>query len=162
LRPATDGAAALVLTNETFAKHYGSPAVHCCLGAINGPRASPTTMKSPPRRHTARKRHRHEIAGVGPEDTDVAELHDCFPRGIVDSEDLSFFASEGGPAVAGAPSALTAKFDQSQWRCRPRDTTEAPAAVGRFHIVVMQLRGRHPNQCEPAVHPTMAAVQLRL
>ena len=38
----------------------------------------------------------------GPEDMDVAELHDCFSIAeIVDSEDLGFFnKGEGGPNVA--------------------------------------------------------------
>ena len=37
-------------------------------------------------------RQAYEGAGVGPQDIDVAELHDCFSIAeIVDSEDLGFF-----------------------------------------------------------------------
>ena len=47
----------------------------------------------------------YDMAGVGPDDIDLAELHDCFSIAeIVDSEDLGFFAKgEGGPAVVRSP-----------------------------------------------------------
>jgi acetyl-CoA C-acetyltransferase len=91
----------------------------------------------------------YEIAGVGPEDVDVAELHDCFSVAeIVDSEDLGFFAKgEGGPAVAGAPSARKSKvvINPSGGLLSKGHPTGA-TGCGQIYEVVMQLRGRHPNQ----------------
>jgi acetyl-CoA C-acetyltransferase len=149
--PATDGAAALVLTNETLAKHYGSPAVRIAASVlINGPARITAYDEITTHDGTVRAANRaYEIAGVGPEDIDVAELHDCFSIAeIVDSEDLGFFAKgEGGPAVAGAPSARNSKvvINPSGGLLSKGHPTGA-TGCGQIYEVVMQLRGRHPNQ----------------
>jgi acetyl-CoA C-acetyltransferase len=149
--PATDGAAALVLTNETLAKHYGSPAVRIAASVlINGPARITDYDEITTHDGTVRAANRaYEIAGVGPEDIDVAELHDCFSIAeIVDSEDLSFFAKgEGGPAVAGGPSACNRKvvINPSGGLLSKGHPTGA-TGCGQIYEVVMQLRGRHPNQ----------------
>jgi acetyl-CoA C-acetyltransferase len=149
--PATDGAAALVLTNETLAKHYGSPAVRIAASVlINGPARITDYDEITTHDGTVRAANRaYEIAGVGPENIDVAELHDCFSIAeIVDSEDLSFFAKgEGGPAVAGAPSACKSKvvINPSGGLLSKGHPTGA-TGCGQIYEVVMQLRGRHPNQ----------------
>ena len=149
--PATDGAAALVLTNETLAKHYGSPAVRIAASVlINGPARITDYDEITTHDGTVRAANRaYEIAGVGPENIDVAELHDCFSIAeIVDSEDLSFFAKgEGGPAVAGAPSACNSKvvINPSGGLLSKGHPTGA-TGCGQIYEVVMQLRGRHPNQ----------------
>jgi acetyl-CoA C-acetyltransferase len=149
--PATDGAAALVLTNETLAKHYGSPSVRIAASVlINGPARITDYDEITTHDGTVRAANRaYEIAGVGPEDVDVAELHDCFSVAeIVDSEDLGFFAKgEGGPAVAGAPSACKSKvvINPSGGLLSKGHPTGA-TGCGQIYEVVMQLRGRHPNQ----------------
>ena len=102
-----------MLANEALAKHYGSPAVRIAASVlINGPARITDYDEITTHDGTVRAANRaYEIAGVGPEDIDVAELHDCFSIAeIVDSEDLGFFAKgEGGPAVAGVPSAPNRK-----------------------------------------------------
>ena len=149
--PATDGAAALVLTNETLAKHYGSPAVRIAASVlVNGPARITDYDEITTHDGTVRAANRaYEIAGVGPENIDVAELHDCFSIAeIVDSEDLGFFAKgEGGPAVGGAPSACNSKvvINPSGGLLSKGHPTGA-TGCGQIYEVVMQLRGRHPNQ----------------
>jgi len=149
--PATDGAAALVLTNEALAKLCGSPAVRVAASVLlTGPARIIDYDEITTHDGTVSAAIRaYEIAGVGPKDIDVAELHDCFSIAeIVDSEDLGFFAKgEGGPAVAGASSARNSKvvINPSGGLLSKGHPTGA-TGCGQIYEVVMQLRGRHPNQ----------------
>ena len=94
-------------------------------------------------------RQAYERAGVGPQDIDVAELHDCFSIAeVVDSEDLGFFAKgEGGPALSRTGSARNTKvaINPSGGLLSKGHPTGA-TGCGQIYEVVMQLRGRHPNQ----------------
>ena len=61
----------------------------------------------------------YKIAGLGPKQIDVAELHDCFTIAeIVASEDLGFVEKgQGGPfAASGATKIGRADSDQHEWR----------------------------------------------
>jgi acetyl-CoA C-acetyltransferase len=148
--PATDGAAALVLTKETLAKQYGSPAVRIAASVlINGPARITDYDEITTHDGTVRAANRaYEIAGVGPQDIDVAELHDCFSVAeIVDSEDLGFFAKgEGGPAVAGAPSVRNKVVINPSGGLLSKGHPTGATGCGQIYEVVMQLRDRHPNQ----------------
>ena len=149
--PATDGAAAVVLASETLAKQYGSPAVSIAASVlVNGPARITDYDDIVTHDGTVRAAKRaYESAGVGPEDIDVAELHDCFSIAeIVDSEDLAFFAKgEGGPAVTRAPSARNSKvvINPSGGLLSKGHPTGA-TGCGQIYEVAMQMRGRHPNQ----------------
>ncbi len=95
----------------------------------------------------------YQIAGIGPGEVDVVELHDCFSIAeIIDSEDLglvprgegAIWAAEGRTArdgeIAINPSGgLLAKG-------HPVGAT----GVGQLYEVVRQLRGTHPNQVRDA------------
>jgi len=149
--PATDGAAALVLTNGSLAKKYGSPAVRIAASVlVNGPARITDYDEITTHDGTVRAVNRaYEIAGVGAKDIDVAELHDCFSIAeIVDSEDLGFFAKgEGGPGLAAAPAARTSKvvINPSGGLLSKGHPTGA-TGCGQIYEIVMQLRNRHPNQ----------------
>ena len=154
--PATDGAAALVLTSEALARQYGSPAVRIAASVlVNGPVRITDYDDITTHDGTVRAAKRaYEIAGVGPGDIDVAELHDCFSIAeIVDSEDLGFFAKgEGGPAAAArAPSLRNAKvvINPSGGLLSKGHPTGA-TGCGQLYEVAMQLRGKHPNQVSNA------------
>jgi acetyl-CoA acetyltransferase len=82
--PPTCGAAAAVLVSEDFAKLHGLPDDIAILG-----QAMTTDFASTFDQHSLMKsvgydmsktaaRRAYEEAGVGPEDIDVCELHDCF------------------------------------------------------------------------------------
>jgi acetyl-CoA C-acetyltransferase len=86
----------------------------------------------------------YEIAGVGPHDIDVAELHDCFSIAeIVDSEDLGFFVKgEGGPGVGRKNRVVINPSGGLLSKGHPTGAT----GCGQIYEVAMQLRGQHPNQ----------------
>lgn len=148
--PATDGAAALVLTNEKLAKEYGSPAVRIAASVlVNGPVRITDYDDVTTHDGTVRAANRaYEIAGVGPGDIDVAELHDCFSIAeVVDSEDLGFFAKgEGGPGATGAGASNGKVVINPSGGLLSKGHPTGATGCGQIYEIVMQMRGRHPNQ----------------
>ena len=144
--PATDGAAAVVLASEKIARQHGSPSVRIAASVlVNAPvritdYAEITTHDGTVEAANAA----YQIAGVAPEDIDVAELHDCFSIAeIVDAEDLGFFAKgEGGPGVARKNRVVINPSGGLLSKGHPTGAT----GCGQIYEVALQLRGRHPNQ----------------
>lgn len=110
--PTTDGAAAIILTRDDIAERYTDAPVDLIgLGLATDTMYShlkPSFTEQPG--PTAAGRAAYEMAGIGPEDIDVAELHDCFSVAeILAYEDLGFCArgegprwlDEGGPVLGG-------------------------------------------------------------
>ena len=101
--PITDGSAGLLLCPESVAREYTDE--YAIVSGIAGAtdthvvheRADPTTMGGVVNSSEAAYR----MAGVGPDDVDVAELHDMFTiLEFLQSEDLGFFEKgEGWKAV---------------------------------------------------------------
>jgi acetyl-CoA C-acetyltransferase len=151
--PATDGAAAVVLTTETLARACGSPSVRVAASVlVNGPaRARDYADITTHDGTVIAARRAYEAAGVGPDDIDVAELHDCFSIAeIVDSEDLGFFAKgQGGPGVLQTGANSKTVINPSGGLLSKGHPTGA-TGCGQIYEVAMQLRGRHPNQVEGA------------
>ena len=146
--PATDGAAAVVLSREDLARQYGSPSVRIAASVlVNAPvRASLTTPRS--RRTTAPSRPPTEpikIAGVGRRT--ISTLPNCMtasrsPRSST-AEDLGFFAKgEGGAGVARKNRVIINPSGGLLSKGHPTGAT----GCGQIYEVAMQLRGRHPNQ----------------
>jgi acetyl-CoA C-acetyltransferase len=151
--PATDGAAALVLSSASLARQYGSPSVRIAASVmVTGPPRVCDYAEITTHDGTVRAAQRaYELAGMGPGDIDVAELHDCFSIAeIVDSEDLGFFAKgEGGPGVAGVGANRRVAVNPSGGLLSKGHPTGA-TGCGQLYEVALQLRGRHPNQVEGA------------
>jgi acetyl-CoA C-acetyltransferase len=151
--PATDGAAAVVLTTEALARSCGSPSVRVAASVlVNGPARACDYVDITTHDGTVNAARRaYEAAGVRPEDIDVAELHDCFSIAeIVDSEDLGFFAKgEGGPGVLRASANRKVVINPSGGLLSKGHPTGA-TGCGQIYEIAMQLRGRHPNQVEGA------------
>jgi acetyl-CoA C-acetyltransferase len=92
--PFSDGASAVILCNEEFAKKSGRPYVQI-IGSGRG--ASPAAVqgredisKIPSTVNAAAEAYKR--ANVQPKDIDFAEVHDCFTIAeIIDIEDLGFF-----------------------------------------------------------------------
>jgi acetyl-CoA C-acetyltransferase len=147
--PATDGAAAVVLTSEALARQYGSPSVRVAASVmVNGPvRIGDYREITVHDGTVGAARQAYARAGVGPHDIDVAELHDCFSIAeIVDSEDLGFFKKgEGGPNVAAAARKAGVVINPSGGLLSKGHPTGA-TGCGQIYEIAMQLRGRHPNQ----------------
>ncbi|QCC48168.1 thiolase family protein [Halobellus limi] len=101
--PITDGSAALMFCPESVAREYTDE--YAVVSGIGGAtdthvvheRADPTTMGGV----VNSSEQAYEMADVGPEDVDVAELHDMFTiLEFLQSEDLGFFEKgEGWKAV---------------------------------------------------------------
>ena len=147
--PATDGAAAVVLTSEALARQYGSPSVRIAASVmVNGPvRIGDYREITVHDATVGAARQAYARAGIGPQDIDVAELHDCFSIAeIVDSEDLGFFKKgEGGPNVAAAARKAGVVINPSGGLLSKGHPTGA-TGCGQIYEIAMQLRGRHPNQ----------------
>ena len=98
--PFSDGASAVILCNEKFAKQHTKNYIRV-IGSGRG--GSPAALQG--RNHITTipstkiaAEAAYKMAGIKPKDVDFAEVHDCFTIAeIVDSEDLGFF--EKGKAV---------------------------------------------------------------
>jgi len=89
--PVTDGAAALIVCNAKVAKRYTDDPVYILgsgLATDSFVRGGDLTSFSA----TKRAAHQaYEMAGVSPQDVDVAEIHDCFSiTELISYEDLGF------------------------------------------------------------------------
>lgn len=97
--PFSDGASAVILCNEDFAKKSGRPFVEvigsgrgASSAAVQG-RDDITTIPST----VAAATQAYKMAGITPRDIDFAEVHDCFTIAeIIDIEDLGFFKKGTG------------------------------------------------------------------
>lgn len=100
--PPTCGAAAAVLCSPAFAERHGlSPGVRIRAQAMTTDK--PVTFESRDMREVvgqgmAREAARqvYEMAGVGPQDIDVVELHDCFAQNELISYEALSLCPEGG------------------------------------------------------------------
>ena len=97
--PISDGSAAVLCCPESVAREYTDEYVRIAgvAGATDThvvhERADPTTMRGV----VESGREAYEMAGLGPEDVDVAELHDMFTiLEFLQSEDLGFFEKGAG------------------------------------------------------------------
>jgi acetyl-CoA C-acetyltransferase len=86
----------------------------------------------------------YKMAGAGPKDIDVAELHDCFTIAeIVASEDLGFVEKGcGGPFAAAGGTALTGIIPiNTSGGLKSKGHPVGATGVGQICDLVMQLRG---------------------
>jgi acetyl-CoA C-acetyltransferase len=101
--PFSDGASAVILCNQDFAKKSGRPFVEvigsgrgASSAAVQG-RDDITTIPST----LAAATQAYKMAGITPKDIDFAEVHDCFTIAeIIDIEDLGFFKKGTGANAA--------------------------------------------------------------
>ncbi len=86
----------------------------------------------------------YAMAGIGPKEIDVAELHDCFTIAeIVASEDLGFVEKgKGGPyAAAGCTAISGPRPINTSGGLKSKGHPVGATGVGQICDVVMQLRG---------------------
>ncbi|WXG46128.1 MAG: acetyl-CoA acetyltransferase [Candidatus Atabeyarchaeum deiterrae] len=101
--PVTDGAAAVIITRAELAKKYTDAPVYV---AGLGLATDTFNMASKPDFTTfyatvEAGKEAYKMAGIGPEDINLAEVHDCFTiTEILDTEDLGFCKKgEGGKFI---------------------------------------------------------------
>lgn len=91
----------------------------------------------------------YKMAGVGPKDIDVVELHDCFTIAeIVDSEDLGLFEKgEGGPAVQSGRTAVNGdKPINPSGGLISRGHPVGATGLAQVYELALQLRREAANQ----------------
>ena len=142
----SDGAAALVLVPLHKASRYGSRfarVLSVAQTADNVPLDTKADITEFPSVKSA-GRQAYEMAEVGPQDIEVAEVHDCFTIAeIVASEDLGFTTKgEGGPFAAAGCTAMDGRIPiNTSGGLKSKGHPVGATGVGQICDVVMQLRG---------------------
>jgi len=107
--PISDGAAAVLLASEAVARSFTDDPIY----VIGSGQASDVAMHDRADLTTLRAarvaaRQAYEMAGVGPADVKVAEVHDCFTIAeVIATEDLNFFPP--GQGYKAVEEGLTAR-----------------------------------------------------
>jgi acetyl-CoA acetyltransferase len=100
--PVTDGAAAAILVSDRMLKRLGNGrAVRLAASSLftGSVETEPTSMTFEPLTHRTAEAA-YERAGIGPEDVDFAEVHDCFSIAeVLRVEGLGLFAQGEYPAA---------------------------------------------------------------
>jgi acetyl-CoA C-acetyltransferase len=101
--PITDGAACILLVAEELAKNFSNQPLYV-VGMGQGSAGALFDRDDLTSLSSARvaAKQAYEMAGIGPQDISIAEVHDCFTIAeIVATEDLGFFKpGEGATAAA--------------------------------------------------------------
>jgi acetyl-CoA C-acetyltransferase len=149
--PITDGASALVIVSEEYAAEHDVDAPV----AVTGTGQGTDRMALGDREHLARTpaaddaaEAAYAAAGVGPDDVDVAEVHDCFTIAeVLATESLGFF--DVGEGIAAAREGVTtAEGDLPVNLSGGLKAKGHPVgATGGSQIAELTrlLRGDHPN-----------------
>ncbi|MEP0813115.1 MAG: thiolase domain-containing protein [bacterium] len=146
--PITDGAAAAILCPLDLAAKFskGRPVVKVAgMGAATDSialhsRGDFSTLNST----VIAAKRAYDMAKVGPEDIDFAEVHDCFSIAeIIVSEDLGFFEKgKGGKAAAAGETAIGGKKPiNTSGGLKSKGHPVGATGIGQIHELVTQLRG---------------------
>ena len=110
--PTTDGGAAAILCSEEVAKRYTTKMIYVAAAALQSGTYESTRNIAVNEIEKRASREAYEWAGIGPEDLDFAEVHDCFTIAeIVRTENLGFCREgEGGRLVEEGITSLGGKL----------------------------------------------------
>jgi len=110
--PTTDGGAAAILCSEETAKRYTTRMIYVAAAALQSGTYESTRNIAVNEIEKRASRQAYEWAGIGPEDLDFAEVHDCFTIAeIVRTENLGFCKEgEGGRLAEEGVTALGGKL----------------------------------------------------
>jgi len=149
--PITDGAAALVLVSEAYAADRGVDAPVAVTGTGQGGDSLALQDRADLARAPATADAAEEAyveAGVGPEDVDFAEVHDCFTIAeVLAIEELGFYgAGEGVGAARDGETTADGRLPVNlsgglKAKGHPVGATGASQVVEATRL----LRGDHPN-----------------
>lgn len=144
--PVSDGGCALVLASGEVARKLGKPLVKIAgIGQATDTHAvherpDPTELTAV--RIAAEKAYK--MAGVGPKDINVAELHDAFTiLEIVESEEVGFFKKgEGHLALERGETKIGGRIPiNPSGGLKAKGHPVGATGVGQIHEIVLQLRG---------------------
>ncbi len=143
--PITDGAACVLLVSEEIAKKFTDDPLYI-IGSGQGSdaalhdREDLTTLLSA----KVAAKEAYEMAGVGPKDIQIAEVHDCFTIAeIVATEDLGFFKpGKGAKAVDDGVTARNgAKPINTSGGLKSKGHPVGASGIGQSVEMWHQLRG---------------------
>lgn len=156
--PISDGAAAAILCTEAGLTRIGADRSRCIKVAASVIRSATSRGAAEHARNLVRlaANQAYEIAGLGPEDMDVAEVHDATAMAeILQVENLGFVAvGEGGPAMERGHFTLGGRLPVNpsgglESKGHPIGTT----GIAQLYELVSQLRGEAgARQVEGARH----------
>ncbi len=155
--PVTDGAAAVLLVPAERAHEYTDSPIYLTGTGLASDvalhsRADLTTLSAAKNAaHTA-----YEMAGVGPQDIRIAEVHDCFTIAeVVASEDLGFFAPGEGYKMAdeGVTSRLGPKPINTSGGLKAKGHPVGASGVAQIYEVWKQMRGEAGERQVPGDVP---------
>ncbi|HEV2598873.1 thiolase family protein [Sphingopyxis sp.] len=156
--PVTDGAAAVILCTEAGLKRIGADRSRCVRIAASVMRSATSRLESVPERHVSAlaAQQAYAMAGLGPEDMDVAELHDATAMGeILQVENLGLAPrGEGGPCAERGDFTIGGRIPVNpsgglESKGHPLGAT----GIGQLYELTTQLRGEAgARQVEGARH----------
>lgn len=156
--PVTDGSAAAILCTEEGLKRLGADRSRCIRVSASVVRSATSRSIDQHELNLARlaANQAYEIAGIGPNDIDVAEVHDAAAMGeIIQVENLGFVEmGEGGPAAERGDFTIGGRLPVNpsgglESKGHPLGAT----GIGQLYELVTQLRGEAgARQVEGARH----------
>ncbi|MFA5940678.1 MAG: thiolase family protein [Sinimarinibacterium sp.] len=156
--PLSDGAAAAILCTEEGLKRIGADRKRCVKVAASVIRSFTHRGLDQPERnvgHLAAKQA-YEIAGLGPDAMDVAEVHDASAMGeIIQAENLGFVHfGGGGPAAERGEFTLGGRIPiNTSGGLESKGHPLGATGIGQLYELVTQLRGEAgARQVEGARH----------
>lgn len=156
--PLSDGAAAVILCTEAGMKRIGADRSRCikvAASVMRSYRHRPISEWEQSVGHLAAKQA-YEIAGLGPEDMDVAEVHDASAMGeIVQAENLGFVPfGGGGPAAERGDFTIGGRIPiNPSGGLESKGHPLGATGIGQLFELVTQLRGEAgARQVEGARH----------
>jgi acetyl-CoA acetyltransferase len=144
--PLSDGAAAVILCTEEGLKRLGADKSRCIKVAASVIRSFSHRRYDQPELNLARlaANQAYEIAGLGPQDMHLAEVHDAAAMGeIIQSENLGFVPlGEGGPAAERNEFALGGRLPiNPSGGLESKGHPLGATGIGQLFELVTQLRG---------------------
>lgn len=156
--PISDGAAAVIICNEEGLKRIGadrSRAIRVVASVIRSASSRPADKPELHCEHLAAKTA-YELAGVGPKEMDVVEVHDATAMGeILHAENLGLVPfGEAGPAAERGEFTVGGRIPiNPSGGLESKGHPIGATGLGQIHELVTQLRGEaEARQVEGARH----------
>jgi len=156
--PLSDGAAAAIVCTEAGLKRIGADKQRCIKVAASVVRSFTSRPLERPELHIGHlaAKQAYEIAGLGPEDMHVAEVHDASAMGeIIQAENLGFVKfGEGGPAAERGEFTIGGRLPiNPSGGLESKGHPLGATGIGQLYELVTQLRGEAGRrQVEGARH----------
>ena len=151
--PISDGCAAVILASADAAPRFsGEPVAVAASAHVSGTYKDQEALDADTTRRAARLAY--DMAGLGPEDIDLAEVHDCFSYAeLKHYEDLGFCApGEGGRLIDEGEVEIGGRIPvNASGGLIAKGHPLGATGIGQIAEVVTQIRGRAgPRQIEGA------------